>query len=158
MATGRPCGPADHGRRREPREPECCLGRHRAERSVALGERRDDAGADEQARDAASSSEWSFPPKPDTHHVRWIACHPLDANRLWVAIEAARSSPRSTAPVPGATAFPVACGSLRALASGILRGLVTVVEKSHRAATKGICRKAEPEGAYRGALSKHPAE
>jgi photosystem II stability/assembly factor-like uncharacterized protein len=35
-----------------------------------------------------SSSEWSFPPKPDTHHVRWIACHPGDAGRLWVAIEA----------------------------------------------------------------------
>jgi photosystem II stability/assembly factor-like uncharacterized protein len=36
----------------------------------------------------ASSPEWSFPPKPDTHHVRWIACHPHDADRLWVAIEA----------------------------------------------------------------------
>jgi hypothetical protein len=35
-----------------------------------------------------SSSEWSFPPRPDTHHVRWIACHPFDAERLWVAIEA----------------------------------------------------------------------
>ena len=35
-----------------------------------------------------SSPEWSFPPKPDTHHVRWIACHPFDAGRLWVAIEA----------------------------------------------------------------------
>ena len=35
-----------------------------------------------------SSSEWSFPPKPDTHHVRWIACHPLEPGRLWVAIEA----------------------------------------------------------------------
>jgi photosystem II stability/assembly factor-like uncharacterized protein len=35
-----------------------------------------------------SSSEWSFPPRPDTHHVRWIACHPLDSDRLWVAIEA----------------------------------------------------------------------
>ena len=35
-----------------------------------------------------SSPEWSFPPKPETHHVRWIACHPSDANRLWVAIEA----------------------------------------------------------------------
>jgi hypothetical protein len=35
-----------------------------------------------------SSPEWSFPPKPDTHHVRWIACHPRDADRLWVAIEA----------------------------------------------------------------------
>jgi photosystem II stability/assembly factor-like uncharacterized protein len=35
-----------------------------------------------------SSSKWSFPPRPDTHHVRWIACHPLEAGRLWVAIEA----------------------------------------------------------------------
>ena len=36
----------------------------------------------------SSSSEWSFPPRPDTHHVRWIACHPLERDRLWVAIEA----------------------------------------------------------------------
>jgi hypothetical protein len=35
-----------------------------------------------------SSSEWSFPPRPDTHHVRWIACHPLEPRRLWVAVEA----------------------------------------------------------------------
>ena len=35
-----------------------------------------------------SSSDWSFPPKPDTHHVRWIACNPRDADQLWVAIEA----------------------------------------------------------------------
>ena len=35
-----------------------------------------------------SSREWSFPPRPDTHHVRWIACHPSDPERLWVAIEA----------------------------------------------------------------------
>src|SRR5262245_15366184 len=35
-----------------------------------------------------SSSEWSFPPRPDTHHVRWIACHPNEPRRLWVAIEA----------------------------------------------------------------------
>jgi len=35
-----------------------------------------------------SSPEWSFPPRPDTHHVRWIACHPHDPERLWVAIEA----------------------------------------------------------------------
>jgi photosystem II stability/assembly factor-like uncharacterized protein len=35
-----------------------------------------------------SSSEWSFPPRPDTHHVRWIACHPLVPERLWIAIEA----------------------------------------------------------------------
>ena len=35
-----------------------------------------------------SSSRWSFPPRPNTHHVRWIACHPLEPDRLWVAIEA----------------------------------------------------------------------
>lgn len=35
-----------------------------------------------------SSSGWSFPPRPETHHVRWIACHPREPGRLWVAIEA----------------------------------------------------------------------
>jgi len=35
-----------------------------------------------------SSSEWAFPPKPETHHVRWIAPHPHEPGRLWVAIEA----------------------------------------------------------------------
>lgn len=38
--------------------------------------------------DLPSSSEWSFPPRPETHHVRWIAPHPAEAGRLWVAIEA----------------------------------------------------------------------
>lgn len=38
--------------------------------------------------DLPSSPEWSFPPRPDTHHVRWIACHPTDPGRLWLAIEA----------------------------------------------------------------------
>ena len=35
-----------------------------------------------------SSGSWSFPPRPETHHVRWITCHPTDADRIWVAIEA----------------------------------------------------------------------
>jgi photosystem II stability/assembly factor-like uncharacterized protein len=35
-----------------------------------------------------SSSEWSFPPRPETHHVRWIALHPTDPGRAWVAVEA----------------------------------------------------------------------
>lgn len=35
-----------------------------------------------------SSGTWAFPPRPETHHVRWIACHPRDPGRLWVAIEA----------------------------------------------------------------------
>lgn len=38
--------------------------------------------------DLPSSSEWAFPPRPDTHHVRWIAPHPHEGGRLWVAIEA----------------------------------------------------------------------
>ena len=35
-----------------------------------------------------SSEEWAFPPKPSTHHVRWIAVHPQRPRRLWLAIEA----------------------------------------------------------------------
>lgn len=38
--------------------------------------------------DLPSSSEWAFPPRPETHHVRWIACHPERPGRLWVAVEA----------------------------------------------------------------------
>jgi photosystem II stability/assembly factor-like uncharacterized protein len=35
-----------------------------------------------------SASSWSFPPRPDTHHVRWIGVAPDDPLRLYVAIEA----------------------------------------------------------------------
>jgi photosystem II stability/assembly factor-like uncharacterized protein len=35
-----------------------------------------------------SASTWSFPPRPDTHHVRWIALDPIRPARLFVAIEA----------------------------------------------------------------------
>jgi hypothetical protein len=35
-----------------------------------------------------SASTWSFPPRPETHHVRWVACHPTEPGRLWVAVEA----------------------------------------------------------------------
>jgi photosystem II stability/assembly factor-like uncharacterized protein len=38
--------------------------------------------------DLPSSSEWSFPPRPETHHVRWIEPDPHEAGRLYVAIEA----------------------------------------------------------------------
>jgi len=31
---------------------------------------------------------WSFPPRPDTHHVRWIEPDPVETGRLYVAIEA----------------------------------------------------------------------
>ena len=35
-----------------------------------------------------SADRWSFPPRPHTHHVRWLAVHPADPERLYVAIEA----------------------------------------------------------------------
>jgi photosystem II stability/assembly factor-like uncharacterized protein len=38
--------------------------------------------------DLPSSDEWSFPPRPHTHHVRWVSCQPDDPQSLYVAIEA----------------------------------------------------------------------
>ena len=38
--------------------------------------------------DLDSATEWSFPGRPDTHHVRWIEPDPNDSERLYVSIEA----------------------------------------------------------------------
>jgi len=38
--------------------------------------------------DLPSASEWSFPPRPHTHHVRWIEPDPYDRRHLYVGIEA----------------------------------------------------------------------
>lgn len=38
--------------------------------------------------DLPSSDEWFFPPRPDTHHVRWAAFAPDDPERIYVGIEA----------------------------------------------------------------------
>ncbi len=38
--------------------------------------------------DLDSATEWSFPGRPDTHHVRWIEPDPNDPERLYVSIEA----------------------------------------------------------------------
>jgi hypothetical protein len=35
-----------------------------------------------------SASSWSFPPKPHTHHVRWIGIDTIDERQLFVCIEA----------------------------------------------------------------------
>ncbi|HKX17769.1 MAG TPA: hypothetical protein VJT33_07165 [bacterium] len=35
-----------------------------------------------------SKPTWSFPPRPETHHVRWIEPDPVAAGRVYVAIEA----------------------------------------------------------------------
>jgi photosystem II stability/assembly factor-like uncharacterized protein len=54
--------------------------------------RSDDGGETWRVMDAMnelpSASEWSFPPKPETHHVRWIEPDPHQLGRLYVAIEA----------------------------------------------------------------------
>ncbi|RQH01924.1 WD40/YVTN/BNR-like repeat-containing protein [Natrarchaeobius oligotrophus] len=38
--------------------------------------------------DLPSEPEWYFPPRPHTHHVRWLAVDPFDPDRLYVGIEA----------------------------------------------------------------------
>ena len=38
--------------------------------------------------DLGSSSRWSFPPRPQTHHVRWLALAPDDPEQVYAAIEA----------------------------------------------------------------------
>jgi photosystem II stability/assembly factor-like uncharacterized protein len=38
--------------------------------------------------DLPSSREWSFPPRPETHHIRWLEPDPHEPGRLHVAIEA----------------------------------------------------------------------
>ncbi|KYH27603.1 Ycf48-like protein [Halalkalicoccus paucihalophilus] len=37
--------------------------------------------------DQSSEPEWYFPPRPDTHHVRWIELNPNDSRRVYVGIE-----------------------------------------------------------------------
>jgi photosystem II stability/assembly factor-like uncharacterized protein len=37
--------------------------------------------------DLPSEPEWYFPPRPDTHHVRWIEADPSERDRLYVGIE-----------------------------------------------------------------------
>jgi photosystem II stability/assembly factor-like uncharacterized protein len=34
-----------------------------------------------------SAPTWSFPPRPHTHHARWIALHPTDPRTIYVGIE-----------------------------------------------------------------------
>ncbi len=38
-------------------------------------------------RKLPSAPTWSFPPRPWTHHVRWIAAHPANPAHLYVGIE-----------------------------------------------------------------------
>ncbi|ELZ94882.1 hypothetical protein C440_07397 [Haloferax mucosum ATCC BAA-1512] len=38
--------------------------------------------------DLDSADTWAFPPRPHTHHVRWIELDPADPDRLFVAVEA----------------------------------------------------------------------
>jgi photosystem II stability/assembly factor-like uncharacterized protein len=38
--------------------------------------------------DVPSREAWSFPPRPETHHVRWLTIDPHDPDRVFVAVEA----------------------------------------------------------------------
>jgi photosystem II stability/assembly factor-like uncharacterized protein len=38
--------------------------------------------------DLPGADRWSFPPRPHTHHVRWIAVNPHDPAHVYVAVEA----------------------------------------------------------------------
>jgi len=54
---------------------------------------RSDTGGDSSVdlaglRALPSADTWSFPPRPHTHHVRWIEADASVADRLFVAIEA----------------------------------------------------------------------
>lgn len=57
----------------------------RAYRSADGGETVERVGG---LTDLPSASEWSFPPRPDTHHVRWIEPSPADPDRWLFGIEA----------------------------------------------------------------------
>lgn len=39
-------------------------------------------------RELPSASTWSFPPRPWTSHIRWVACDPVVAGRVFAAAEA----------------------------------------------------------------------
>jgi photosystem II stability/assembly factor-like uncharacterized protein len=41
-----------------------------------------------ELRTLPSATSWSFPPRPHTHHVRWIAPAPEQAERIHISIEA----------------------------------------------------------------------
>lgn len=54
---------------------------------------RSDDGGDswtelEGVDDLPSEPQWFFPPRPSTHHVRWLEVDPFDPDRLYVGIEA----------------------------------------------------------------------
>ncbi|TKX70040.1 hypothetical protein [Halorubrum sp. SP9] len=57
----------------------------RAYRSADGGETAERVGG---LPDLPSAREWSFPPRPDTHHVRWIEPSPADPERWLFGIEA----------------------------------------------------------------------
>jgi len=61
------------------RNPRGCIGRRTAARPSS------ESGAD---RGPLRVRVWSFPPRPDTHHVRWIEPCPADPERWFVGVEA----------------------------------------------------------------------
>jgi len=72
------------------RGPECGVAYTGTEPSAVF--RSDDGGGSWSElpglRMLPSAATWSFPPRPETHHVRWIEADPTTAGRVYVAIEA----------------------------------------------------------------------
>jgi len=54
-------------------------------RSTDGGERWSELGG---LNDVPSAPTWAFPPRPETHHVRWIGIDPRQGGHLYVAVEA----------------------------------------------------------------------
>ncbi len=79
VAVSRAAGAGDHGVLWVGTEP-------------SLVYRSDDGGQtwheQQGLRDLPSRPSWSFPPRPWTHHVRWLAPDPVAPERLYVSIEA----------------------------------------------------------------------
>src|SRR5439155_24770714 len=64
-----------------------CVCRNRTERALSQRRSRCDLAGAEALLELPSRPTWSFPPRPWTSHVRWIAPNPHDADVLLVGIE-----------------------------------------------------------------------
>jgi hypothetical protein len=90
-----------------------------------------------------SSKEWSFPPRPETHHVRSILPDLAKPNRLHVAIEAGALLRSDDEDKHGVTAFRALRGTLilwqvlQTLRTAYIRRLVMATSKALMAETIG---------------------
>ena len=112
--SGRPGGPADHGHRCEPRRAGRRVGRHRAERSVALGETPGTHVAADQPIGDACPRRRNGRFRRDRTLITFAGSRVTRSNRNDSGSRSrqARSCRRSMAAAPGATASLVGRGTL----------------------------------------------